>query len=535
MLIMKSVIKFNWGMILVCGWMVQSCAPPAATPETNPIETREIEEPNPEALKHFMDAQLYMNQENYSMAVLELQEALEMDPGAGAIHVSIAECFWNLGKIEKSERHLKSALKVNPADTDALELLANQYVVRQQYSKAETMFIRLTKLKEARSDYSMALAELYMIMKRPKDALETFLTAYHSFPERLDALEQAAQLALRLKDLNRAQDIFGKLILVDAGKVSYMNTFADLVILNNREKDGIAILNEVNSKYGPSEERLSHIASLYYRTNNSEEAKRVLNNIKQEYGLSSTVVSLLTSIYLEASEYDSAYKYSNEFIQHFGNEPGGYINRALVSVNLGNHDDAIEVLLPVSEKFIDNYSVQYILGTAYHSLALEKQAEQFLMRAMNIYPESKGVKHTLAILYDSQKRWVESDSLYTDLVSSDSSDAQALNNYAYSLAERGVNLERALALAMDAIELEPENSAYLDTVGWIYFKMGKLKLALKFIQESVQIENTNAVVLEHLGDVLTSGDRLSEAADIYKQAFELDQENMRLKGKAFPE
>lgn len=532
---MKFVIKFNWGIILIGGWMIQSCAPPAAEPETPPVETHEFEEPNPQALKHFMDAQLYINQENFSMAVIELQEALEMDPNVGAIHVSLAESFWNLGKIGKSESHLKSALTLNPADSDALELLANQYVVIRKYSKAEAMFIRLTQLEDARSDYSMGLAELYMIIKRPEDAMETFLTAYYSFPDRLDALEQAAQLSLRLKDLNKAQEIFGKLILVDAANSSYMNSYVDLVILNDREEDGIAILKEVNSKYGPSEERLSHIASLYYRSNNPDEAKQILNSIKMEYGLSSTVVSLLTSIYFEASEYDSASKYSNEFIKHFANEPGGYINRALVAVNLGNHDKAIEVLLPVSEKFVDNYSVQYILGSAYHSLALEKQAEHYLLISLKIYPESKGVKHILAILYDSQNRWEESDSLYNELVSSDSSDAQALNNYAYSLAERGFNLERALALAMDAIELEPENSAYLDTVGWIYFKLGKLKLALKYIQESVAIENTNAVVLEHLGDVLTSDDRLSEAVDFYKKAFELDQKNTRLKEKAFPE
>jgi tetratricopeptide (TPR) repeat protein len=138
-------------------------------------------------------------------------------------------------------------------------------------------------------------------------------------------------------------------------------------------------------------------------------------------------------------------------------------------------------------------------------------------------------------MYDSQQRWEASDSLYTALIVSDSSDAQALNNYAYSLAERGVSLEKALSMALKAIELEPNNSAYLDTVGWIYYKLGNVNLALKFIQESVEIENTNAVVLEHLGDVLTSDNRVSEAADYYKKALELDEDNERLKAKVIPE
>lgn len=517
------------------GLLISACAPPSADPKGSSAVIQQSPEPHPQAIKHFMDAQLYMNQENFSMAILELQEALEMDPSAGAIHVSLAECYWNLGKIEKSESHLERALELNFYDADALELLANQYAILQKYDKAEGMFVRLTELNDAKSDYFMALAELYMILKRPKEAMETYVTAYESFPDRIDALEQAAELSLRLKDLSVAQENFGKLILIDAANTRYLEIFVDLVILNRNEKEGIIVLEEVNRKYGTSEKRLSHIASLYYQSDNSEKAAETLNSIRNEFGMSSDVISLLTTIYLEASEYDSAYKYSNEFIEHFSDEPGGYINSALVAVNLGNHEEAIDVLLPVSEKFTENYSVQYILGTAYHSLSLEKKAEEYLRRALDIYPESRGVKHTLAIMYDAQQKWEASDSLYAALIATDSSDAQALNNYAYSLAERGVDLEKALSLALDAIALEPGNSAYLDTVGWIYYKKGNLKLALKYIQDSVDIENTNAVVLEHLGDVLTSDNRVSEAEDYYKKALELDENNERLKAKVIPE
>ena len=532
---LNKYFKLHWFGLFILGWLIQSCAPPATSPQKDKSIQPENFEPDPQALKHFMDAQLYMNQENYPMAVLELQEAIELDPNAGTIHVSMAECYWNLGKIDRSERHLKKAITLNPADSDALEMLSNQFVIRKKNLKAEALFIKLIQLDETRSDYSLALAELYMIMKRPHDALNAYLSAYKKYPDRLDALEHAAQLALRLKDLEKAQDVFAKLLLVDGANQSYLNAFVDLVIINNREEDGIVILQDANSRFGSSEKRLTQMANLYYRMNKSEESKNILNQIKQEFGLTSDVVSLLTSIYLEASEYDSAFKYSNEFIENYGNEPGGYINRALVAVNQNNDDDAIEVLLPVAEKFNDNYSIQYLLGTSYHSLSLEKQAEHYLLRALNIYPESKGVQHTLAIMYDAQQRWIESDSLYEALISSDKTDVQALNNYAYSLVEREVQLDKALELSKKAIALEPGNSAYLDTIGWIYFKLGQLDFALKYIQESVEIENTNAVVLEHLGDILISDSRFSEAVNYYKKAYELDQKNERLKEKAFSE
>ena len=131
--------------------------------------------------------------------------------------------------------------------------------------------------------------------------------------------------------------------------------------------------------------------------------------------------------------------------------------------------------------------------------------------------------------------WPKSDSLYVNLINSDSTDAQAYNNYAYSLVERDERLEFALQIAMQAITLAPKNAAYLDTYGWILFKLGKNDDALNYIQHSIELENTNGVVLEHLGDVLMRVNRKNDALEYYRKALEFDNNNDTLKYKAFPE
>ena len=113
--------------------------------------------------------------------------------------------------------------------------------------------------------------------------------------------------------------------------------------------------------------------------------------------------------------------------------------------------------------------------------------------------------------------------------------AQAFNNYAYSLVEREIKLKRALDLASKAIEIEPNNSSYLDTIGWIYFKLKNFKKAQDYIEKSLRITNDNAVVLEHLGDVMMKINRLTEAKDLYRRALLLDKSNQRLKVKASSE
>ena len=111
------------------------------------------------------------------------------------------------------------------------------------------------------------------------------------------------------------------------------------------------------------------------------------------------------------------------------------------------------------------------------------------------------------------------------MIASDTNDVQALNNYSYSLVERNIHLNKALEMAKKAIELEPDNAAYLDTIGWIYYKMDNIDKALSFIRKSVELDNNNAIVLEHLGDVLIAKNQIQEAIIYYLKAVDIDKDN----------
>ena len=87
----------------------------------------------------------------------------------------------------------------------------------------------------------------------------------------------------------------------------------------------------------------------------------------------------------------------------------------------------------------------------------------------------------------------------------DDNDATSLNNYAYSICMRtaisDTTLVYALELAKKALILEPNNSAFLDTIGWIHYKKKNYKLALSFMKLSITIDSTNSIIMEHLGDI----------------------------------
>ena len=155
-------------------------------------------------------------------------------------------------------------------------------------------------------------------------------------------------------------------------------------------------------------------------------------------------------------------------------------------------------------------------------------AISYYQKSRQIEPNSTSLLHSMAILYDAIKEWDKSDEIYIDLINVDSLDAQALNNYAYSLVERNENLNKALKMAKKAVSLEPQNASYLDTIGWIYFKLNKIDKAKEYLESSLEIVKDNSVVLEHLGDVLMKDNKQKEAIDYYKRALALDKDNPKL-------
>lgn len=518
------------------GLAVTSCSQKLiSTTEPQIISEKNTLHPNPEALKHFMDGQMHMNQGNYPMAIIEFQEALELDPEVGAIHVALAENYWNLGKGKKAEIHLKKALILDSSDIEALEMLANQYILEKKYALAKVQFHTLSQLDPQNASYVVALAELAKVNKEMNKAIELYIQAYKLDPERIDFLETAGSFALKTKDFEKSEIIYKELVTIEPDRIPYMKTYIDIILYLKHYDAGVQFLEKLNVKLGSSAHRFAQISLLVYKLEEVERSFKALNKAIILDPNNSDYQSMLIDMYMKESLNDSAAKSSDLYIIKFPGDVRGYVNRALVFMNLKDEEGAINVLLPVADNFHNDFSIQYLLGMSFNLLKKYELAEQYFVRAVTIEPKARQVKHSLAILYDNTRNWEKSDSIYQELIRTDSTDAQALNNFAYSLVERNEQLERALGLAQKALKIESGNSAYLDTIGWIYYKLNNINLAVEFIQNSLKLNDSNSVVLEHLGDVLMATKKTEEAKRAYKRAYEIDKTNTRLKAKVYPE
>ena len=488
---------------------------------------------NVRAIAHFMDGQLFMSQGNYSMAILEFQDALELDPEASTIIVSMAECYWKLGKAKKSEELLFNALNINPTDHEAREILANQYIYQNKHDKAiEQYRVLAENAVEGNTKYLIALAKLVLSQNNINESISLFIKAYEKDKSRIDILEEAANLSLRSRQLEKATNLYKQLIDIDNNNSYYLSTYIDLIVMSGDYDNGIVALKSLIEIEGETTERLSQLGILYYNTNRIVKAKPIFNKLLNMDHFDATTMHFLSNIYIEQGILDSALIIANKIIDHHPSDPRGYLDAALTELNNENPIGAIEILEPVNRTFNNEFSIQYLLGSSYQQLEEYDKATVVLRQSLKIYPESRGARHTLAIASDALSYWNESDSLYEGLIESDTNDVQALNNYSYSLVERNIQLNKALAMAKKAIELEPNNAAYLDTIGWIYYKMDNVEKALSFIRKSVELDNNNAVVLEHLGDVLFSNNQIEEAMLFYLKALDIDKNNEILQQKA---
>ena len=107
-----------------------------------------------------------------------------------------------------------------------------------------------------------------------------------------------------------------------------------------------------------------------------------------------------------------------------------------------------------------------------------------------------------------------------------------LNNYAYYLAQKGQNLDRAERMSAITVKSAPDNATFLDTYAWVFFKKKDYKMALFYIESAVaKTEEPSAEVLEHYGDILFLDGQTDKAVEQWQKALELDDDNELLMRK----
>jgi tetratricopeptide (TPR) repeat protein len=107
----------------------------------------------------------------------------------------------------------------------------------------------------------------------------------------------------------------------------------------------------------------------------------------------------------------------------------------------------------------------------------------------------------LGSMYERQKEYDKAEKTFKKVIELNPKHAAALNYLGYMLADRGVRLEESLSLIQKAVDLDPNNGAYLDSLGWAYFKLNRVNEAETYLKKALDRVRKDPTIHEHLGDV----------------------------------
>ncbi len=173
----------------------------------------------------------------------------------------------------------------------------------------------------------------------------------------------------------------------------------------------------------------------------------------------------------------------------------------------------------------------------YKSLGEFYLARKDALKAKDIYkflcelaPNDPQAHFLLGVAYGELKEYVLCEKAIRKSLELKPDYAQALNHLGYTLVENNRNLREAERLIKKAIKLEPNNGAYLDSLGWLYYKRGRLKDSQKLLERAIEVF-PDPVIFDHLGDLFLKAGNKQQAVINWKESLKLDpgQETVRKK------
>jgi Flp pilus assembly protein TadD len=188
----------------------------------------------------------------------------------------------------------------------------------------------------------------------------------------------------------------------------------------------------------------------------------------------------------------------------------------------GKPDQGIALLEGAVKAHADDPTAYVALAQLYSDADRGPQAVKVLQDAQVKFPRDQSISFELGAVLDKQKRFADAEAEFKQVLAREPENAAALNYLGYMLAERGDRLEESIGYITRALQLDPENGSYLDSLGWAYFKADELDLAEPNLKRAADQLTTNSVVQDHYGDLLFKRARYDQAIAAWTRALSGD-------------
>lgn len=481
-------------------------------------------------------AKIQQNLGEYEKAMLTLEEGMQKD----STNFEILDNLAILKEIKQEDdfviRLYQKMINLRPDDYAIKNRLARIYERTGKDGAAIQLYEEIVKLENVKPEIWQSLGNLYLKRGDKKNAIRCFKNLISTFPGNETTYLRLGKYFQQAGDTLEAVKLY-----IDAieSKIRFnhvVQELADIYVAQHKTDQAISLFETYYQGDTTSFFRITSLAEAHEKYGDTDRAQILYHRLTELYSDNWRAWVQTGRFEQRQHRYDNSLKY----FKVAGSLTNDGLPSLLLSQNYLQVDSlgaAEQTLRTIYPKNMDNIDVNYLLGLAVKKQNRAREAIPFFKTVLKVKPSDANAALMLAESYAQIRHFEKSDSLYQFVIANSPEKALFQNNFSYSLAQRGEKLDYALDLVDDALKQEPENGAYLDTKGWVLFKMGKYEESLKYIQNSLQTRGKNVEVLEHLGDVYSKlGDR-NKAVEAWKEAYSLDKsrESLYLKINLFKE
>jgi tetratricopeptide (TPR) repeat protein len=454
------------------------------------------------------------------------KRVLDREPDNEDALTGLAMVYSDLGDSKQATELLRRAAEKNPS-ARSLSVLASAYEQMKDYSlAAETLKRAIQMGAPNAADLKRAMGQNLLFADRIDEAIQVYEELVAEDPKDTQSWLRLSQAHRQQREFAKARQAAEKAVALDPNNIEIRYNEVSLLEAEERYPEAIAqmleILNSTAKRNYSQGERanrailLERLGILYRQNEKYADAVNTYRSIAElDKDMAPRALALIVDTYRLAKDYSKAEQEAEAAVKKYPDDRTLQAVRASLLADLGRADQAVAEMRKQlggkndRETYL-TIAQLYEKGKKFDEMAKALDAAEKLSKTDD---ERENIHFMRGAMYEKMKRYDQSEAEFRKVLELNPDSAAALNYLGYTLADRNVRLNEALEMIQKAVEKEPTNSAYLDSLGWVYYRLGRYEEAEDYLKRSIARFSKDPTVHDHLGDVYLKQGKLKEAIE----------------------
>src|SRR6204780_5582308 len=460
---------------------------------------------------------------NSTEAMAAYKKALELDADNEDAMTGLATVYADLGDNKAAAEMLRKVAEKDP-NPRSLTSLAGVYEQLKDYSLAAEMLRRALDQQPGNSELKAALAEDLVFSDQLDDALKLYQEAVAEDPKDIKAELRISQIYRQKQAFAKAREAADKAKEIDPNDLEVQYNDVNFLEAEGKIPDAIKTLKGILDATAKKSYSASEKSSRSFLLSSLGELERTI----EQYGPAVEAFRQLADLdpegagrgeaeiietYREAKDYPKAEAEADAAVKKLPKDRIVSATRATVLSDLGKTDAAVAEARRLADGKNDR-EVDLKLADIYEQAKNFTEMAKVLdaAEALSQSSQDKGdVAFRRGAMFERMKNYPAAEAEFRKVLEINPDSDAALNYLGFMLADRNVRLEEARDMIAKAVAREPNSGAYLDSLGWVYFRLNKLPEAEDKLREALRYMSRDPTVHDHLAEVYFKEGKIREA------------------------